>query len=632
VVFSLSDVERSARLPVRALSGRTGRPLWAAGPLPGVSPPGRAEEIDVDDRPVVARIEPNGMPDVVVLHGRRSSPAGSPMMAWIARKQQRLARLSGRDGRVVWDIGLKEFDGPRVGSAISVAPLDIPLIHFGDLDGDGSLDAVYVNTPTRFTTLGFGSSMQDIELQAVSLKGGERLWSHRFPIPRTGRHQLLIAIGDLDGDRRAEVIVANAMEGQEQALSQLNALDGPDGRVLWTWTGVTRKVDRREDSVELCLLGVGRGSRQAPCVMVSMPKSRRLVMLDARGHETARRDLPPDNRSELRAADLDGDGSDELMLASKEGLRVFRADLQEAWSRRPLGEPQDLRHRPASSGRPGAVILPPAFGLDGTDGHPLWSGQPGPPGHGLPRLLDWDGPGHRPLWMVGAPGAPICRAALPVTSAGGYAPPRGTPVPPGLARRDPRWARPLPWIEPIRRALDPPIPLIVIGLAVVNVALPIGIIRLAARRRPWSLRLLMALPVAAAIPLAMVPAFGPLIPARIGLAWASARRVFVLATLAGTPIVMIAGFVVTNLFRRRGKPLAWLLGLTIVAAAVIAAAWVRIDLRNMPAIEHYDRSGWSLATLPGAYAAGVLLILDWPIRRMIRRLKQPGNRPSARPN
>src|SRR5262249_1289824 len=58
----------------------------------------------------------------------------------------------------------------------------------------------------------------------------------------------------------------------------------------------------------------------------------------------------------------------------------------------------------------------------------------------------------------------ICRFALPATPEGNYQPPAGDRFPPGQARDDPRWTRPLPWAGPILRTIGPRRFLAVIGV------------------------------------------------------------------------------------------------------------------------------------------------------------------------
>jgi hypothetical protein len=222
-----------------------------------------------------------------------------------------------------------------------------------------------------------------------------------------------------------------------------------------------------------------------------------------------------------------------------------------------------------------------------------------------------------------------CRLAMPLTPQEALAPPRGTPTPPRLARDDPRWMRPPPWVEPIVRTIGPRGFLIAIGLALVNVVVPLGLLRLAARRRPWTLRLLMVLPIAAAVPLWMFQTVGPHLPLQLGSQQVTVRMVFVGGTLLGLPIVVWAWSVVAGLVRFRWRRLALLAGLTIAASAVVAGMWLTIDMRTMPAIEHYDRSGWYLTAVPGVYAVGVLMMIGWALRGGFRWLRRPWQRHPA---
>ena len=135
--------------------------------------------------------------------------------------------------------------------------------------------------------------------------------------------------------------------------------------------------------------------------------------------------------------------------------------------------------------------------------------------------------------------------------------------------------------------------------------------------------LLMLLPVAAAVPLSHLLAVGPVIPARVDPLPPITSFLFALATLAGLPVLSWAALAGWSLVRLRWRRLAGLTGLTLLASAAIAAAWLWADSRAMPAIEHYGRSGWYLVVVPGAYAAGMLILIAWPMRRAYRWLKRP---------
>ena len=72
-----------------------------------------------------------------------------------------------------------------------------------------------------------------------------------------------------------------------------------------------------------------------------------------------------------------------------------------------------------------------------------------------------------------------------------------------------------------------------------------------------------------------------------------------------------------------GRALAVLAALTVSMSVVIGAAWLWLDRRSVPAIEHYERSTWYLAALPGPVAVGVLLLVGWPLRKIIRWTRRP---------
>ncbi len=135
---------------------------------------------------------------------------------------------------------------------------------------------------------------------------------------------------------------------------------------------------------------------------------------------------------------------------------------------------------------------------------------------------------------------------------------------------------------------------------------------------------MMALPVAAAIPLTAFVALEPLIPTLPAPYPSSSRVLFALGSLAGIPIVCFAAAAGRSLARRQWRRLAHLAGITILASLAIGLVWLWIDIRSMPAIEHYDWSGWYLAVLPGAYALGVLMPMAWVIQGMLRLPRRPG--------
>ncbi len=107
---------RVATLGIEVLSGRTGAGLWSAGPLPTRSGLGGSVAVEWTE---VRVVDANDKPDVIAGHG---VPGGLYY----------LARVAGRDGRIVWDVAVS--DGAlRYGEWLRF---------FDDLDGDGGLDAL----------------------------------------------------------------------------------------------------------------------------------------------------------------------------------------------------------------------------------------------------------------------------------------------------------------------------------------------------------------------------------------------------------------------------------------------------------------------------------------------------------
>ena len=138
----------------------------------------------------------------------------------------------------------------------------------------------------------------------------------------------------------------------------------------------------------------------------------------------------------------------------------------------------------------------------------------------------------------------------------------------------------------------------------------------------------MALPVAAAVPLSVYLAVEPLIPVPAPpTQWPSSPiALFALATAAGAPIVTFVALTCWSLARRRWRVLRALAGTAVLASLAIAAVWIPLDMRNMPAIEHYSPSGWYVVLLPGTMIASVLVLFGLAIKRMTRWIRWRGTR------
>ena len=448
----LSSSSEPSTSPIELLSGRTGARLWLAN-VPGfdVHLPDYVELDWTEPRVIL----PNGTPDLIAL---RSGQNGC-----------KLARISGREGRVLWDVAASTGDP---GSLLHVKPPHA----FDDLDGDGGLDVMTVIPQVK------QDGTSEYTLLAVSLRDGKRLWSQpvrfRFDIESIGG----LCVGDVDGDKSPDVVVLEAADENEKDELTIRLLNGRDGKVRWTWkSGAFQRMGRGWHSITLADFD-GHGTPSV-CIGFSAPRMftdwHRFVVLDGAGKERVRREIigAP---SALKAVDVNGDGRDELLVV--EGgvpggrLCAWSGELKDLWTwpARPKATERkdsvspDLELRndrlttidrflPAAAGRAGAVVITPALAIDVGSARPLWTGQaPLASSHALENLLYLGGSSHRfgspfqfapglldpgdatrlPLLIGNGLGATVCREAMPTTAEGAIAAPRGRLMVPGKARFD----------------------------------------------------------------------------------------------------------------------------------------------------------------------------------------------------
>ncbi|MHB1557755.1 MAG: hypothetical protein ACYC61_09765, partial [Isosphaeraceae bacterium] len=541
-------------VPLRAISGRTGRVLWSAGPLPTGSRTADNVTIDPTFPPVAVAIEPAGRPDLIV-RSFTQRPAPTSGTSAGPMTDERLTRLSGRDGRVIWDIPLisSEPTGPPdLTGRAAASPV-------ADVDGDGSPDMVILGpfADDRGTIL--------VGLRAIALATGRILWTHPLDLDPSAVEQASVRAGDLDQDGRAEVVLVKHGASPSAPITTIATLDGRDGSVRWRWPNGAPEpppvaldgpipppggppvppdgpIPSSRSSYDLAAVAtVAKDGRKAVVIGRRSPTSSVLLLLDGRGQEAARRALPGVDDFALITVDLTGDGLDELIVSTWSEMRVFGPDLKPLWTQpASFGSPWEnpglvATAMPGSAGRPGLIIMPDGLVRNGPDGRRLGLGPRASGGvRKQVRYLESRDP-RRPLfWIVGDGRESVCYRMMPDTP---ERDPGALGRPPGPPAADPRWQRPLPWAIPIVEFIGPRGFLTMIVLALVNLAIPLGLLKLAARRRPWSMRLLLALPLAAAVPLYALQFFEPLIEAGIGGTMVATGVIYTVATLAGAPLV-----------------------------------------------------------------------------------------------
>ena len=252
-----SDARGRLTSKVVAISGRDGKTLWTSDRLSddntiesvnGLTPPHLAGHI----------LEEGKQADVLVLYQRSASAnlgVGQPL-------QTCLARLSGRDGRIVWKQALSDF------SVLDIRNVKIPFTT-ADLDGDGVKDIVFwlpvpaAESPAAEITKQQADSIALtgkvpwpparplFELRAYSGRDGKLLWRRPgFFATEAGPpmgfkiHFLqeipAPVVCDPNRDGNSLVLVTDQCLPPQAATGfrvEVLALDGKSGKQKWTWCG-----------------------------------------------------------------------------------------------------------------------------------------------------------------------------------------------------------------------------------------------------------------------------------------------------------------------------------------------------------------------------------------------------------
>ncbi len=173
--------------------------------------------------------------------------------------------------------------------------------------------------------------------------------------------------------------------------------------------------------------------------------------------------------------------------------------------------------------------------------------------------------------------------------------------------------RPLPWHRPNAAADLARAFFDFGGLALINIIIPLTVLKLATRRRVRGVSLLLALPVVVAVPLAGWIAIYRSVPV----------VELILGGLVGLAILEYPVAVGLGIRNGRWRRLALRVCLTAVVTVAIATWLLWSDMRGMAAIERYTWSGWYLVVIPGVLVIGALACMIRILRTVFRFIRRP---------
>jgi hypothetical protein len=456
------------------------------------------------------------------------------------------------------------------------------------------------------------------QLRVLSLTDGQTRWVHAFD--PNAVVSPAFAVGDVDGDGRLDVVVSDSPREGESAVAVVTALLGQSGKPFWSWRGDA--AGDEPDNIPRLHLGNFDGSgRRDVCISFGVAKGRRrVVILDAQGHERRSREVDQGSLPGFWVTDLDGDGRDDLLFHHGGSLRACRRDLSELWS---LPTSEAVRELlPGARGRPMTVVMNPSLGVDGATGRPIWT-----LGSARSILKTSDG-SNMARALAGSDGTTICGVAMPISADGRYRAVPGVTARPPALDNDPRREQRFFWVRPNALYNDPLIQ-VLLGATVVNVCIPVIVLWLATRRRFWSMRLLLALPVVVALSITGSSTLISVMPDWLKPSpepWSGLVRHMALLSMSGVPVVVYTVALALALVHRQWKKVGMLVAGAVLAAALILALSLWAESHAQPAIEHYNWSGWHQAFFWGAYIAGLMMLFARAARAAGRFVLSPFRR------
>ena len=615
-----------------AVSGKTGKRLWTADEITiqilNKVLAAEAHDLDGDGRLVVLWLAAldYGYP-------QRESLSSHDAQLW-------LFVTSGQSGKLKWAQPLSPAYGTTPGQTMQALIHDVSLSPtVADANGDGVGDIFVPALPVDDRTY---------ETRVFSGTDGKLLWSR--PCPRDFNRQLSAddwippAVCDLDGDGKQEAVFVELRMQDDagnliQPTASIVAVDARSGNQRWKWTSPT-PLDYWQPTD-----GLTKGEVMRPRVLRSGKSCKvaallpgntgQVIVVDAAGNAKTRKADYQTSTSGLWVCDADGDGDDELVVASLLSVHLVDVDQPErdVWSQ----SLETRGHRildvmPREKGQSPLVAVAisatdnSVLGFDAKTGERLWICG-GPIWRDVVQT-SYKVPQHVTLLDAGSQQPPhvyyacddvarLRQAALvPTAASAGVEDSSRTAgrAPAHLAGPigDDRWLRDLPWVP---RYVELPRATAFIGWSLFYGLLLVVtpgfyIFRLAWLRR-FSLRMLLLLPVVAALFLTAALMRAPM--------WDSDFSGFLPRLMIGAffaPPVVGLGLLAWWGAKGQWRRVAWWLGVSVIISFLSAAILLWQASRFSPLMpeESYDWSGWYLIWFLGAFFTSQIMVSVLPIK------------------
>jgi hypothetical protein len=339
----------------------------------------------------------------------------------------------------------------------------------------------------------------------------------------------------------------------------------------------------------------------------------------------------------LLSGDLDGNNTQDLVWYHGPCVRAIRGkDGHVMWDHAPGPDPGarvDVIAIDPPHHSVGATVITRVdrslFGRDGATGEIRWRSEPS---ESDPVPLATSDPSGIPRILDSTPDRTVCRLAMAADRS--TMPTLRTPGPVNSRRssvRDPRLARPLPWTS--ARLLTSSL-LMSAGISLVALVLPAVIFVWAFRRRTWSLRRALVIPIVLGFVLTLFRVLGPMITS--GLidnfdfnltSFAESRYVpaalresirVLLVCIQGLPIVAFVLVLFGIIRNPKARQSRWRLALFTLLAIACAGALLAVDWRTPGADWYYRLDGWPWVFVLPAYLTGAVLLVSALLRVVIR--------------